>query len=528
MSNFNAHVRGDRVKWFITVIAFLLVGVLICGLMTSWFKDFNPYCWFGHDYDENGICTKCGEEEPEEVTDEEETPTVAAVRYLFASLGEDVPSSSIALMSSVMPMATSKVSWSMSSDQSTATFTAVDPFVWSIKFGGFSRIYDDTQSGQPVDSTFTVKVADLIKAGQIEYNVSYPITYDYNPGAWQNIMGNNVWMATGAMETGTLGNFKVQTVSELPPAPTKTGYTFTGWYTDEACTKPYTDDKVIGDITLYAGFRANTYSVKFNANGGSGSMSNQSMTYDQSKALTANAFSKTGYTFKGWATSSSGSVAYSNSQSVKNLSATQGATVNLYAVWGANTYTITFNANGGTGSMSNQSMTYDKAANLTSNAFTRKNHEFKGWATSAGGDVVYINGQSVNNLTATSGGNVNLYAVWELVTYNVSFSVDGQITSTIEVEKETAATLPEEPSKEGYNFVGWTLPSGEIYTNQAITADTVLTAKFEIIKCVVTFIVDGEVYAYYECDWGTQLKDMLETNVNTLLYAPEGEYSENF
>ena len=338
-------------------------------------------------------------------------------------------------------------------------------------------------------------MADLIKAGQIEYNVSYPITYNYTPGAWQDIMGNNVWMATGVMETGTLGNFKVQTVSELPPAPTKTGYTFTGWYTDEACTKPYTDDKVIGDITLYAGFRANTYSVKFNANGGSGSMSNQSMTYDQSKALTANAFSKTGYTFKGWATSSSGSVAYSNSQSVKNLSATQGATVNLYAVWGANTYTITFNANGGTGSMSNQSMTYDKAANLTSNAFTRKNHEFKGWATSAGGDVVYTNGQSVNNLTATSG---------------------------------TAATLPEEPSKEGYNFVGWTLPSGEIYTNQAITADTVLTAKFEIIKCVVTFIVDGQVYAYYECDWGTQLKDMLETNVNTLLYAPEGEYSENF
>ena len=129
MSNFNAHVRGDRVKWFITVIAFLLVGVLICGLMTSWFKDFNPYCWFGHDYDENGICTKCGEEEPEEVTDEEETPTVAAVRYLFASLGEGVPSSSIALMSSVMPMVTSKVSWSMSSDQSTATFTAVDPFI---------------------------------------------------------------------------------------------------------------------------------------------------------------------------------------------------------------------------------------------------------------------------------------------------------------------------------------------------------------------------------------------------------------
>ena len=317
-------------------------------------------------------------------------------------------------------------------------------------------------------------------------------------------------------------------MSELPPAPTKTGYTFTGWYTDEACTKPYTDDKVIGDITLYAGFKANTYSVKFNANGGSGSMSNQSMTYDQSKALTANAFSKTGYTFKGWATSSSGSVAYSNSQSVKNLSATQGATVNLYAVWGANTYTITFNANGGTGSMSNQSMTYDQSKALTANAFTRKNHEFKGWATSAGGEVVYTNSQSVSNLTATNGGNVNLYAVWELISYNVSFSVDGQITSTIEVPKETAATLPEEPSKEGYNFIGWFLEDGTQYTNQGITADTVLTAKFEIIKCTVTFIVDGEVYTRYECDWGTNLSELLGQNVNSMLYSVEGEYSPNF
>ena len=322
---------SNKIKW---IIAFVLIALLCIGTSLTVVK-----LWIKPDLFEKKT---------------DETETVAVMRYTFASLGEGVPSSSIALMSSVMPMATSQVSWSMSSDQSTATFTAVDPFMWSISFGGFSRNYPAPQNGQPVDSTFTVKVADLIKAGQIEYNVSYPITYNYTPGAWQDIMGNNVWMATGQMETGTLGNFKVQTVSELPPAPTKTGYTFTGWYTDEACTKPYTDDKVIGDITLYAGFRANTYSVKFNANGGSGSMSNQSMTYDQSKALTANAFSKTGYTFKGWATSASGSVAYSNSQSVKNLSATQGATVNLYAVWGANTYTITFNANGGTGSMSKQ------------------------------------------------------------------------------------------------------------------------------------------------------------------------------
>jgi len=56
---------------------------------------------------------------------------------------------------------------------------------------------------------------------------------------------------------------------QLPPAPTKTGYTFSGWYTDEACTNKYTASTVTSDITLYAGFTANTYSIKFNANSGS-------------------------------------------------------------------------------------------------------------------------------------------------------------------------------------------------------------------------------------------------------------------
>lgn len=498
MSNkLRSHVVSDKIKW---IIAFVLIALLCIGTSLTVVK-----LWIKPDLFE-------------EKTDE--TETVAVMRYTFASLGEGVPSSSIALMSEVSTYANSEY---FTFDGSVVKFAYDMSNVKEIVEGSIS--ITDTNLTYSIDQwgEASFNAADLAQQDKLEYNREYVVTYSISYFA----VGD--YGLPSGFDFGEAGRFTLQTVSELPPAPTKTGYTFTGWYTDAACTKPYTDDKVIGDITLYAGFRANTYSVKFNANGGTGSMSNQSMTYDQSKALTANAFSKTGYTFKGWASSASGSVAYSNSQSVKNLSATQGATVNLYAVWGANTYTITFNANGGSGSMSKQTLTYDKAANLTSNAFTRKNHEFKGWATSAGGEVVYTNGQSVNNLTATSGGNVNLYAVWELVTYNVSFSVDGQVTSTIEVEKETAATLPEEPSKEGYNFVGWTLPSGEIYTNQAITADTVLTAKFEIIKCVVTFIVDGQVYAYYECDWGTQLKDLLEqTDINTLLYAPEGEQSQNF
>ena len=59
--NFRQHVQSDRAKWAVVTVAILALAVLITGLMTSWFKDFNPYCWFGHTYDEEThVCTKCG------------------------------------------------------------------------------------------------------------------------------------------------------------------------------------------------------------------------------------------------------------------------------------------------------------------------------------------------------------------------------------------------------------------------------------------------------------------------------------
>lgn len=76
-----------------------------------------------------------------------------------------------------------------------------------------------------------------------------------------------------------------------------------------------------------------SYSVKFNANGGSGSMTNEIFAYGEKKTLTANAFNRTGYVFKGWATSSTGTVVYQDKASVLNLTTTANGVVNLYAVW---------------------------------------------------------------------------------------------------------------------------------------------------------------------------------------------------
>jgi len=105
------------------------------------------------------------------------------------------------------------------------------------------------------------------------------------------------------------------------------------------------------DKTLTANFAANTYNVVFNKNGGSGTMSNQSHTYGSSKALTSNAFTRSGFTFAGWATSAvranAGTVDYTNGQSVTNLTTTNNGNFNLYAVWTpVSTFTLTLDVSG--------------------------------------------------------------------------------------------------------------------------------------------------------------------------------------
>lgn len=148
-----------------------------------------------------------------------------------------------------------------------------------------------------------------------------------------------------------------------------------------------------------------TYTVSYNANGGSGAPSAQTKTYDTALTLTSTKPTRTGYSFKGWATSASGAVVYASGAKYTN-----NAAVTLYAVWAANTYTVSYNANGGTGAPANQTKTYGKTLTLSSAEPTRENYNFLGWGTSASATTVtYTAGAHY-----TTNANITLYAVWEL------------------------------------------------------------------------------------------------------------------
>ena len=106
---------------------------------------------------------------------------------------------------------------------------------------------------------------------------------------------------------------------------------------------------------------------------------------------------------------------HKNTQKVKNL-ANAGKTVTLYAQWAKKNYKVSFFANGATGKMSVQKMTYGKSAKLKDNEFKRKGYVFKGWAKSKAlakkGKVSYKDQKNVKNLVK-NGKTVKLYAVWK-------------------------------------------------------------------------------------------------------------------
>ena len=161
----------------------------------------------------------------------------------------------------------------------------------------------------------------------------------------------------------------------------------------------------VSTSTLTATFTPNTYTVRFNGNGStSGSMSNQAFTYDAAQSLTSNAFTKTGYTFAGWATSAESSVVYTDGQSVSNLRSTTGY-FDLYAKWTANSYTITFDAttNGGTVSAAGtKSVTYETTTSIASCPTGIKNgYCFAGWYTAASDGELVIDANGVLQASVT-------------------------------------------------------------------------------------------------------------------------------
>lgn len=152
-----------------------------------------------------------------------------------------------------------------------------------------------------------------------------------------------------------------------------------------------------------------SYTISYNANGGSGAPGNQTKWYGKNLTLSSTKPTRTGYSFQGWALTKANADAGTWYYSAGGTCG-KDENLTLYATWKANTYTVKYDANGGTGAPGNQTKTYGVTLKLSTTKPTRTNYNFLGWGTSASATTpTYPAGA---NYTANSGAT--LYAVWEL------------------------------------------------------------------------------------------------------------------
>lgn len=245
------------------------------------------------------------------------------------------------------------------------------------------------------------------------------------------------------------------------------GYLFKNWNTQKDGTGiTYTDEQlieegIIEELILYAQWTPITYNVEFDANGGTGAMDEQTFTYDEQNELSSNIFTKEKYIFVGWNTMQDGTgTSYQDKEVIENLTDVANSAITLYAQWKKVEYNVTFNSNGGTGTMENQKYVLNESETIELNTFTKVGYTFKNWNTLPDGSGnTYSDGQ---NISITE--NTTLYAQWQPITYNIEFNSNGGTGTmnkqvfTYDVPKKINANTF---TRDGYYFSGWsTEPDG--------------------------------------------------------------------
>jgi uncharacterized repeat protein (TIGR02543 family) len=330
------------------------------------------------------------------------------------------------------------------------------------------------------------------------------ITYDVN-GATGN--APSAFTSPGTSTTLPLGT-----------GLSKSGYTFGGWSTTSSGSAVSSTYSSTISRTLYAVWTANQYVITYLANSGSGTQAAGSYTTGATATSlpATTTFTRTGYTFGGWATSATSTTPVTSYSTSANVS--------FYAIWIHGTYTVTYNANGGSGTMAAQ--TSNATANLNANTFTYTDRVFNGWNTSADGSgILYSNSASYPFLA-----NITLYAQWgNVITFSSQGATSGTPSQTSRSWSSGAINLPQVGTmvKAGYTFGGWsngttTYAGGASYTpTGGITLNPVWTANSYTISFNSNSASSGNVPANQTWTAGTTART-LSGNIGSPVLAKSG------
>ena len=185
-----------------------------------------------------------------------------------------------------------------------------------------------------------------------------------------------------------------------------------------------------------------SHTLTYNANGGTGAPGKQTKWYGSTIKISTVKPTRTGYTFQGWGLSAdTTTIRYNPGDTFGSDTDTT-----LYAVWKADTYTVSYDANGGTGAPGNQTKTYGVNLTLSSTKPTRTNYTFKGWGTSAASTTVaYASGASY-----TANAAIMLYAIWEL-------AYTAPVISNVQIDRSDSDGTLNDDGKYGKVSFDWQL-----------------------------------------------------------------------
>ena len=307
--------------------------------------------------------------------------------------------------------------------------------------------------------------------------------------------------AIGSNTMGMCGNITISSGMTYVSAETSNSSYTIGPGTDSTCGT-VTIGGVTGYITEKTYVYAPTdvpYTVTFSANDGMGTTTTQGFYSNTPQALTANTFTRTDYIFWGWNTKPDGSGDdYADGETVNNL-----GNVTLYAQWHAPFY-VKFDANGGTGTMADQTFVWNTPQALTANTFTRTGYDFIGWKTKADGSGDdYTDGQTITNLE-----DMTLYAQWLIHTYTITYYLNGGTNASSNPATYTFFSediMLVEPSRWGYIFDGWTYDEQDEPTKTVTIAHGSMGDKTFTAHWTPTTVELTPDVGYYKLDNGQTL-----------------------
>ena len=354
--------------------------------------------------------------------------------------------------------------------------------------------------------TYTLNIEGFDTGGvtlEIGEGTSVSLILDYctvSVSASEHIMSSELY-GTGGKLSGSV-NVREGTELNVISLP-ETGYSFDryeftgtepGWeHGPETAAQKI---RVNGQVSLSARAVPNTYTVVFNANGGTGSMPDQSAVYGEEFALYSAVFTRKGYAFDGWNTVFDGSgTAYEDEETVKNLTSEDGGRVTLYAMWSPVPYKVSYDLRGGkysSGESNPSSYTIEDEFTLVSPV--RSGYTFLGWT---GTDAQLPE----KNLTVPKGsvGNRKYTANWERNSYSVTFEMGGHGAAPEGqmVDEGEIAEQPSDPAETGWIFGGWYADETCVTAfdfDTPIVKDTVIYAKWtekEPVYYTVSFNMGG-------------------------------------